>query len=256
MELKQSIIQTAKWILSAHHIVIFTGAGISTASGMPDYRGPDGVWTRRDKGLPPPHLKIPLDMIRPNKGHDAIVELEKAGKVQFLISQNVDGLHLESGFPAAKLAELHGNKNLMQCTRCDAKISKTSCSWDDKRYGKGYRTQRPHPDQPVCPVCKSRLISTIVNFGDPLPIKDFDLSVKHSRELCDLFIVLGSSLVVSPANQLVRYAKEEAHAHLIINNMGETPYDSLADMLIAHPINTFFPQVVALVLRTLNKQAS
>src|SRR5271157_300006 len=113
--LEDSIETAARWIVEARHVVVFTGAGLSTASGLPDYRGPDGVWTRRDKGLPPPAPRGPWTDIKPNEGHFAIVDLEKMGKVQFLISQNVDGLHRASGFPQGKLAELHGNHNLMRC---------------------------------------------------------------------------------------------------------------------------------------------
>src|SRR5687768_14250431 len=107
----KAIATAAKWIAESKHVVVFTGAGISTDSGLPDFRGPDGVWTRRDAGLPPPAM--PVHEVRPNIAHAALVQLERKGKVQFLISQNVDGLHLASGFPANKLAELHGNGDLM-----------------------------------------------------------------------------------------------------------------------------------------------
>nr|MDO8111218.1 Sir2 family NAD-dependent protein deacetylase [Candidatus Sigynarchaeota archaeon] len=83
--LDQCIDRVARWIVEANHVVIFTGAGLSTASGLPDYRGPDGVWTRRDKGLPPPSMRTSWDKVTPNAGHLAIVELERLGKVQFLI---------------------------------------------------------------------------------------------------------------------------------------------------------------------------
>ena len=96
---------------------------------MPDFRGPNGVWTRRDKGLPPLKVKISQDKMRPNEGHYAIVELERLGKVQFLISQNVDGFHVDSKFPKAKLAELHGNTNFMVCLSCDTKYTKKEIGW-------------------------------------------------------------------------------------------------------------------------------
>ncbi|MFO7901971.1 MAG: Sir2 family NAD-dependent protein deacetylase, partial [Pirellulaceae bacterium] len=99
----------ASWICDARVVIWFTGAGISTESGLPDYRGPNGVRTRARKGLPRPALKCPLDQIEPNAAHQAIVKFEKIGKCDFLISQNVDNLHLKSGYPFEKLAELHGN---------------------------------------------------------------------------------------------------------------------------------------------------
>ena len=251
--LDDAIEATARWIVSSHHVVVFTGAGISTASGIPDFRGPDGVWTRRDKGLPPPAFKVPADQVRPNAGHMAIVELEKLGKVQYLISQNVDGLHVESGFPIEKLAELHGNKNLVRCLACDAVFSKNTVGWNERVHGNGYRTDRERPGQPRCPDCGGRIISSIVNFGDPLPEKDTEESVRHSKQLCDLFIVLGSSLVVNPAARMVLFAKNRG-AKLVINNKGDTPYDDVADILVPDPINDFFPPVVARVKQMLGKR--
>jgi mono-ADP-ribosyltransferase sirtuin 6 len=107
-DLKEKIDLAAKWIAESEKLVVFTGAGISTDSGLPDFRGPDGVWTRRDAGLPPPKSP-PWDQVKPNIAHFSIVELLKIGKLDYLISQNVDGLHAKSGIPFEKLAELHGN---------------------------------------------------------------------------------------------------------------------------------------------------
>ena len=241
--------KTADWIIKSKHIIVFTGAVISTASGLPDFRGPNGVWTRRDKGLKPPKMNIPMNKIKPNKGHYAINDLEKLGKVQFLISQNVDGLHLDSGFPFKKIAELHGNKNLMICMQCGAKYLKSQIGWNESIHGKGYRTSKMIKGQPKCPKCRGRIISAIVNFGDPMPKKDLEESILHAEKLCDLFIVLGSSLVVNPAASIASYAKERAGALLVINNMGKTPYDNIADMLVPYPINEYFPPVVELVKR-------
>ena len=95
--LTQRVQTLAQWMYESHYPVVFTGAGISTESGLPDFRGPDGLWTRRDKGLPPEPMKVPWDAVEPNIGHRAIVELQKLDKLKFLISQNVDNLHLKSG---------------------------------------------------------------------------------------------------------------------------------------------------------------
>ncbi len=246
-------IQTAaEWLVAAKHVVIFTGAGLSTASGLPDYRGPDGVWTRRDAGLPPPVAKRSYERVQPNEGHHAIVELERLGKVQLLISQNVDGLHIRSGFPPDKIAELHGNKNYYVCLSCARKFTREEIGWDEHIHGNGYRTSNPVPGQPSCTGCGGRVISSIVNFGDSLPADDLSRAIHHAEDLCDLFIVLGSSLVVNPAASLVHLAKKH-DATLIINNMGETPYDVVADMLVAYPINDFFPPVVEKVKEFLQK---
>lgn len=250
----RAIETTAQWIAIARHVVLFTGAGISTSSGIPDFRGPDGVWTRRDKGLPPPAYKVPENKVKPNAGHLAIVELEKLGKVQYLISQNVDGLHVESGFPPNKLAELHGNKNLIRCLDCDAVFSKREVGWNEAVHGNGYRTDPARRGQPRCPDCGGRVISSIVNFGDPLPARDLAEATRHSAELCDLFIVLGSSLVVNPAASMVHLAMRNG-AKVVINNKGATPYDARADLLVPEAINDFFPPVVARVKGNLKVKA-
>ena len=123
MDKENTIELIVNWILDSERLVIFTGAGISTDSGLPDYRGPDGVWTRRDKGLPPPKMKVSWDKVKPNEGHYAIVELLKINKLDYVISQNVDGLHAKSGIPFNKLSELHGNQYFMKCLKCSNKIT-------------------------------------------------------------------------------------------------------------------------------------
>jgi NAD-dependent deacetylase len=179
------------------------------------------------------------------------VELEKLGRVQFLISQNVDGFHIASGFPLKKLAELHGNARLMVCLSCKKKYTKEEIKWDERIYGPGYRTSMVVQGQPKCPACKGRIISSIVNFGDPLPEEELETAFEHSRK-SDLFIVLGSSLVVHPAAKMAAYAKQNK-AILVINNKGETPYDNLADLLVPFKINDFFPPVVKQVKQILQK---
>ena len=222
--------ELGRWVRRAHYIVWFTGAGISTESGVPDFRGPDGVWTRRDAGLPPPVARVSPDPVRPNRAHLALVQLERLGKVAFLISQNVDGLHLASGFPADKLAELHGNSTLMACSRCEAKMTLSEANWDRQRWGAGYRDRKEVPGQPECAQCGGRLYSTVVNFGDSLPGEDLAASFLHAEQ-SDLFVVLGSSLVVTPAADIPGEA-QRAGAGLAVCNLGETPYDSVCDLHI------------------------
>jgi len=232
---------------AARHAVAFTGAGISTDSGLPDFRGPDGVWTRRDKGLPPPRTTVPRHAVRPNRAHRALVDLHRHGRLAFLISQNVDGLHLESGFPADRLAELHGNGRLLKCLACDHRCTKMAVRWDDRDFGSGYRTQRPVAGQPTCPECGGRLISSVVNFGDPMPDAEMTAALDHSRR-CDLFLAVGSSLVVSPANEFPRMAVA-AGARLVIVNRGETPLDGLAHLRFGEGIGEVLPALAAAVIR-------
>ena len=218
--LEERIKKLAQWMFEAKYIVVFTGAGISTESGLPDFRGPDGIWTRQAKGLPPKARLF--SSVEPNTGHRAIVELQNLGKLRFLISQNVDNLHLRSGIRPDLLAELHGNTTKLRCVRCQTQVDKSlglnTCS------------------------CGGRLVSSVVNFGDPLPQKDLEESLWHSSH-CDLFIVVGSSLVVSPANEMPRTVVK-SRARLMIINQGETPLDQICHLRFEEKIGEVFPPAV------------
>lgn len=241
MDFEEKINLAAKWIAESERLVVFTGAGISTGSGLPDYRGPDGVWTRRDKGLPPPKSP-PWDQVKPNYNHFAIVELLEMGKLNYLISQNVDGLHAKSGIPFEILAELHGNMYFMKCLTCNKKMLFEEAGWDKSIWGPGYRTHPIRESQPSCPFCGGRIISSIVNFGDPLPYDELEESVKRSQN-SDVFFVIGSSLVVTPAANMPGYAKQYG-AKLILLNKGETPYDDVADIRFDNLIEDVLPPIM------------
>ncbi|WXG39523.1 MAG: Sir2 family NAD-dependent protein deacetylase [Candidatus Freyarchaeum deiterrae] len=234
--------RVAELISNASYLVAFTGAGISTESGIPDYRGPEGVWTLRDKGLKPKLPTKPMDQIEPNDGHYALVELYNMGILKYVISQNVDNLHIKSGIPQDILAELHGNHALMKCLSCDARFSKEEVGWDDLVCGNGYRTQKPVSNQPACPECSGRLISSVVNFGDPMPEREIAESARQSGK-CDLMLVVGSSLSVSPANQFPIIAKSRG-AKIIIINMGETQLEEIADIRIEAKSGEFLSKVL------------
>jgi len=207
-------------MFAAKYLVLFTGAGSSTESGLADFRGPDGVWTRRDKGLPPP--KQNWAAVKPNTGHMAIVELQELGKLAFLISQNIDNLHLKSGIRPDLLAELHGNVAKLRCRRCQTQVDK----------GIGLDT---------C-TCGGKLVSSVVDFGQSLPEKDLLDSYSHS-EKSDLFLVVGSSLVVTPAADMPKVALQ-AGARLVIINQGETPFDRFVHLRFWEAIGNVLPPVV------------
>jgi NAD-dependent SIR2 family protein deacetylase len=217
---EERVEQLAQWMFESKYLVLFTGAGISTESGLPDFRGPNGMWTRRDKGLPP--KSRPFSSAEPNASHRAIVELQNLGKMRFLISQNVDNLHLMSGIRPDLLAELHGNTAKLRCQRCRTQV--------DKSLG-----------LEICS-CGGRLVSNVVNFGDPLPQKELQSSFRHSKQ-CDLFIVAGSSLVVSPANEMPRIALESG-ARLVVINQGETPLNKLCHLRFEEKIGEVLPRAV------------
>jgi NAD-dependent deacetylase len=220
-ELDQRINTLSTWISEARRLVIFTGAGISTESGLPDFRGPDGLWTRKDKGLPVQSMDF--SHAEPNAGHMSIVELQRLNKLTFLISQNVDNLHLKSGIRADLLSELHGNITKLRCSRCEFAMD----NFDENIN---------------CPVCGGRLNSSVVNFGQSLPRKDLEMAYRFSRD-CDLFMVIGSSLVVYPAADMPRVALESG-ANLVIINQGETPFDHQAHLRFHEPIGQILPPVI------------
>lgn len=219
-DLEKRINLLAWWMYEAKHMVVFTGAGISTESGLPDFRGPDGIWTRRAKGLPVQTRDFAS--AEPNAGHMAIVELQRLGKLEFLISQNVDNLHLKSGIRPDLLAELHGNVAKLRCQRCGFLMD---------NFG----------DQ-ACPLCGGKLASSVVNFGQSLPQKEMADSYAHSQK-CDLCVVVGSSLVVYPAADMPRVAFQSG-ARLVIINQGETPLDSAAHLRFREAIGSVLPPAV------------
>ena len=221
-DLDQRIKTLAQGMFEAQHLVVFTGAGISTESGLPDFRGPDGIWTRQAKGLPT--KARPFDSAEPNMGHTAIVELQKFGKLDFLISQNVDNLHLRSGIKPDLLAELHGNITKLRCNRCEGEVDN-------------------FPDLVTCPFCGGKLASSVVDFGQSLPRKAIVDSYQHS-ETCDLFIVVGSSLVVTPAADMPQVALQSG-SRLVIINQGETPFDRAAHLRFWEGIGEVLPPAVA-----------
>ena len=220
-DLQQRISLLIELMINAKHPVFFTGAGISTESGLPDFRGPDGVWTRRDKGMG--SVEFDWSEAKPNASHMALYEMQEMGKMGFLISQNVDNLHLESGIRPELLAELHGNIFKLQCKSCGFKLDN-------------------FPDLIKCPICEGTLGSSVVDFGDSLPVKDLQEAELHSKQ-CDLFVVAGSSLVVQPASSMPRIALR-CGAKLVIINAGETLFDEECNLRFWEPICEVLPAAV------------
>jgi NAD-dependent SIR2 family protein deacetylase len=224
-DLNLRIDMLTEWMAQAKHLVVFTGAGISTDSGLPDFRGPDGVWTRRDKGLPPP-TGIDWTEVEPNQAHLAIAELQNIGILKFLITQNVDNLHLRSGIRPELIAEFHGNITKLRCTSCANQID----SFPDLLNAR-------------CPICeKGKLVSSVVNFGDSIPRSAYEDSERHSG-LSDCFIVAGSSLVVQPAASMPEIA-QQAGAKLVIINRGETPLDSVCNLRFWESTGEVLPEAM------------
>ena len=249
--LQHHVEKIARWIAGSEHIVAFTGAGISTDSGIPDFRGPEGVWTRRDAGRPAPRWRVPPDEVAPNASHLSLFELQRLGKLRFLVTQNTDNLHRRSGISPEFLAELHGNVQLMRCQGCDRSYTRKGVWWDA---GRGYRTHKPVPGRPECTNCGGRLISSVVNFGDPLPKTELMLADHHARR-CDLMLVLGSSLLVQPAASLVGLALRSG-ARVVLVNRGKTPYDRAATLRVWAGIGEVIPPAVERVRWELGEQSN
>lgn len=177
----------ASLITEAKHIVVFTGAGISTSCGIPDFRGPNGVWTKQRKGEPLPKASIPFHHARPSLTHQAILALQRSGKLQYLVSQNVDSLHLRSGFPRKDMAELHGNCFAERCESCSHEYIR-----DFEVCSVGFR-----PTGRRCVYCKGMLRDHCLDWDDALPYDELELSEQHASR-ADLVLCLGTSLVITP----------------------------------------------------------
>eukprot|EP01007_Sphenomonas_quadrangularis_P002440 NODE_392_length_1549_cov_155.404667_g285_i0.p1 GENE.NODE_392_length_1549_cov_155.404667_g285_i0~~NODE_392_length_1549_cov_155.404667_g285_i0.p1 ORF type:complete len:411 (-),score=43.53 NODE_392_length_1549_cov_155.404667_g285_i0:221-1453(-) len=217
----QQATDIARLITQSKHFIIFTGAGISTSTGIPDFRGPQGVWTLRAKGLVAQAKTTSLKAI-PSFTHMAIMELVNRGSCKHVISQNTDGLHRKSGIHPSKLSELHGNTNLEVCTKCGKEYVRDS----RVRTSKGVHD---HFTGRTCdnPSCRGRLKDTIINFGETLPEQALDTATEQSKK-ADLCLVLGSSLRVTPAADLPHMVGARRGSALAICNLQGTPLDPLS----------------------------
>jgi NAD-dependent deacetylase len=235
----------------AERVVVFTGAGISTESGIPDFRSPvtgrwnrtqpiefkdflasDDIrqksWARRFAG------ERAMEKAEPNKGHEAVARLVKDGKVTAVITQNIDNLHQRSGVPAELVIELHGNASFAKCLRCE-----TRYEMHDLREA-FLAKQRIDP----CPRCGGIIKTATISFGQMMP-EDAMRRAQAATEDCDLFIVVGSSLVVYPAAGFPQLAKHLGTG-LVIINREETPLDSIADLVVHDEIGPVLSYVVGI----------
>jgi len=218
--------QLVELIKKSKHFIVFTGAGISTSAGIPDFRGPEGVWTLKAQNKTRTAPTISTTKAMPTSSHMSLVELERRDILKFLISQNCDGLHRRSGFSQEKIAELHGNSNIEVCSNCG------------KEYLRDYKAVAPythsvhdHRTGRNCVLCNGELVDTIINFGENLPANAIEAGYSHS-EKADLCLVLGSSLTVSPACNMPEIVGKSAMGKLVICNLQNTPLDPVAAIKI------------------------
>ncbi|MBU6457736.1 MAG: NAD-dependent deacetylase [Bradyrhizobium sp.] len=239
-DLRRGVEQLGDMIAEASTIVPFTGAGISTECGIPDFRSPGGLWTR--------HRPIPFDEFvassdardeswrrrfameptfaaaRPGRGHHALASLYKAGKIPAIITQNIDNLHQMSGFAADHVVELHGNTTYARCIGCGR-------AYDLRWVRRRFDAQGAVPD---CISCNQPVKTATISFGQAMP----EEAMRRAAELtqhCDLFLAIGSSLVVWPAAGFPPMAKNNGAKLVIINNQ-PTEQDNIADLVIRHDI--------------------
>ncbi|CAF1394071.1 unnamed protein product [Adineta ricciae] len=215
-ELERKVKTLADFIRNAKHFIVYTGAGISTAAGINDFRGPTGVWTSRAKGVAPPPRTVQHP--EPTLTHMALVELMRNGYLKFLVSQNCDGLHLKSGIPTNNIAELHGNSNCEACAKCG------------KVYYRQTRvksvTDKTRLTGNICTTsnCNGRLRKTTVAFSQSMPDVCIDRATEESKK-CDLSLCMGTSMRVSPACELPSMKSKSRNKKMVIVNLQKTPYD-------------------------------
>jgi NAD-dependent deacetylase len=239
-DLRSGVEQLGEMIAEASVIVPFTGAGISTECGIPDFRSPGGVWTRN---RPIPYdefvasqeardeawrrrfaMEATFVQARPGRGHRALVSLYRAGKIPSVITQNIDNLHQMSGFASDHVIELHGNTTYARCIGCGRSYELT---WVKQRFDAG-------GGAPDCEVCFEPVKTATISFGQLMP----EDAMRRATELaqhCDLFIAIGSSLVVWPAAGFPVMARN-CGARLVIINREATDQDDMADLVIRHDI--------------------
>ncbi|KAK4207051.1 DHS-like NAD/FAD-binding domain-containing protein [Rhypophila decipiens] len=220
----------AKLISQSKHMIVFTGAGISTSAGIPDFRGPEGAWTLRKQGRERTSQTTSTLQAIPTPSHMALVALQNAGLLKYLVSQNCDGLHRKSGILPGKISELHGNSNRESCRDCGKEYIR-----DFRAVAKYEKTVHDHRTGRKCAMsgCKGVLVDTIINFGEQLPEEPHRLARQHA-ETADLCLVLGSSLTVTPANEIPEIVgrRKKAAAKLVICNLQSTPIDSFASLRV------------------------
>lgn len=240
----------AEWLRDARAVVILTGAGISTESGIPDFRGPQGVWTKNPaaektanlryyvadpevrKAAWQHRLRSEMWAATPNDGHRAVAELARITNVHTLITQNIDGLHHAAGSDPDSIVEIHGTVHSAKCL---------SCTW------RGPMTEtlervRAGEEDPACLECGGILKSATISFGENLVPEDLERAQRAAAQ-ADVFLALGTSLGVYPAAGLPEIAVRNG-ARLVIGNAQETPFDEFADALDARPLGTVLPELV------------
>ncbi len=243
--------QLASLIRISRRTVVFTGAGMSTESGIPDFRSPGGIWTKmmpvefQDYVRDPEARRVSWqrrfemeetwNAVQPNDGHRAVAELVAQGRVSHVITQNIDALHQAAGAPDAAVIELHGNTRYAKCLDCGLRVEIP----DIRAYFEA------HGEAPDCAACGGIVKTATISFGQPMP-QDEMLRAEAATLACELMLVMGSSLAVYPAAGFPLMAKR-AGARLAILNRDETPQDGFADLVVNAGIGPTMRAVIDLL---------
>jgi NAD-dependent deacetylase len=243
------------WIDDTDRIVVLTGAGISTDSGIPDFRGPNGVWTKNPSAEKAATLQNYVAdpearrsawrsrvgnvdrAIEPNDGHHALVELERRGKLIALITQNVDGLHFKAGTDPARLIEVHGHTREVVCLSCGERAPME----------RALARVRAGEEDPPCRTCGGILKAATISFGQSLVEEDL-IRADVAARTCDLMLAVGSTLGVYPVANVVPLAKHHG-ARIVIVNAQRTEMDDLADVVLRGSISELLPTLVGMSTR-------
>lgn len=230
-ECRKKVKKIAEWIKSSRYTICFTGAGISTSASIPDYRGPKGVWTMKEKGLKA-EMPISLSEATPTFCHNELAKMTQKGMIQCIISTNIDGLHYRSGVSLDQLVELHGNVNKERCVQCKSlfyrSFSTTNFHLTKEEEIEKSKTYGGHFHGRTCEKCGGDLVDTIINFKETLDPKDMGIALTHS-EKSECSIVLGTSMRVQPACSLPLYAKKNKGGKVVLVNLQKCPYDDMID---------------------------
>jgi NAD-dependent deacetylase len=230
------VLQLAELLREARRIVVFTGAGISTESGIPDFRSPGGIWSRmapiefqdflasaemrKEAWRRRFAMEEMFASVEPNAGHRAVAELVAQGRASHVVTQNIDNLHQDSGVPEDRIIELHGNTRYAKCLACGAREELAPIRAHFEKTG----------EPPGCKFCGGLVKTATISFGQAMPEREMARAEAATRA-CDLFLVLGSSLVVYPAAAFPLSAKRRGAKLAIVNREG-TPQDEMADLVI------------------------
>lgn len=249
MPVKDKSLELADLIGASRRVVVFTGAGISTESGIPDFRSPGGIWTRmmpidfsdyladpqarRESWRRRFEMEETWNAVRPNAGHAAVAELVSRGIVSHVITQNIDALHQASGVPDAQVIELHGNTTYARCLDCRARMEIADIRSHFEMHGEG----------PDCSHCGGIIKTATISFGQPMPEEEM-ARAQAATDACDMMLVLGSSLGVYPAAGFPLLAARRG-ATLAIVNREPTPQDRFADLVIRDEIGPTMGSVIA-----------